>query len=426
VQFISNKETPFSDTLQWVGGIYYIHASGGFDPLKFTVAPNFLNTLAFQNPNLPLGVLSTLGDGIGVLLSSLGLNPNVDAAALNSYGISDAHSWAGYFQGTYYFTDWLNMTAGARYQKERRDLVDGHLKVVLPNGDEVTERTDSPPTLHATQVSPKVNVQIKPTEDSQVYLSWSRAYKSPTYNTVNFFSTPKAVKEEKVDSYEIGYKGDPFDNLRINGAVFLINQKDLLTGFVALASGGVVEYDNAGDARIKGAEGDVTWSPLPTFDPGLALTGAFTYLHAYYTSYPDGRGFDEATGLAFGQGSLTGLPARDFTGNTIVRTPKWSYSLAANQRWEFGPGGIEVGADMYFSSRFYFLPQDAKIYSREAYHTYNARLTYFLKEPSVEFTAFVQNIGDVEYNEVVFTADFGRNEVLNAPRLYGFRVSMKF
>ena len=47
-------------------------------------------------------------------------------------------------------------------------------------------------------------------------------------------------------------------------------------------------------------------------------SGAVTYLDTKYTDYKDGRGFDVATGLAFGEGSLTRLPARDFTGNEIV------------------------------------------------------------------------------------------------------------
>ncbi|HKY93386.1 MAG TPA: TonB-dependent receptor [Nevskiaceae bacterium] len=436
LQLLSNSDTPFADNFEWVGGLYYIESSGGFDPLQFTAAPGFLETLfdqvqLDQVPGLPDG--QTLADALNDALAGLGLGPIADGVVLNSYGVSDAKSWSAYFQGTLTFTDQWDLTIGARYQKEDRDLKHAKLTADLPSGETTirddggVDKDNAPPTLKATQVSPKVALQWRPTDAGQIYLSWARGYKSPTYNTVNFFNSPEAVDEEKVDSYEIGFKSDLLDGyLRLNGAAFYIKQKDLLTGFVALASGGVVTYDNAGDARIYGAEADFLWTPLPELDPGLVFTGAVTYLDTKYTDYKDGRGFDVPTGLAFGEGSLTRLPARDFTGNEIVRSPPLTYSVGVNQRIPFGGSAIEIGADVYYNDGFYFLPQNEDLYARESYTLVNARVSYFYDPWGLQFTVFGENVTDEEYDEVIFVDDFGRNQVLNAPRVFGVRMNYTF
>ena len=422
LQFISNANTPGADDFEWVGGLYYFESDGGFDPLQFTVAPNFLNTL-------PIPGGATLATALDAVLGPLGLPSVSTGILLNSHGVSVAESVSIYFQGTYGVLDNLDLTVGARYQEEDRDLKNGRLDVGNADGSETNVRTDEVPTLKAEQLSPKVALQWRPfSELSQIYASWGRAYKSPTYNTVNFLNTPEAVDEEQVDSYELGFKSDLFDaNLRLNAAAFFIEQKDLLTGFVALASGGIVTYANAGDAEIKGAEADFVWTPFPDWNQGLALTGAITYLDTEYTDYKDGRGFDEATGLAFGEGSLTLLPARDFTGNEVVRSPDLTYSIAFNQRVELGSSSsLEFGADVYHNSGFFFLPQNSDLYARESYELYNARVSYFYDAWGLQLTLFGENVTDEEYSETIFVDDFGRNQVLNNPRTYGLRAMWTF
>ena len=45
-----------------------------------------------------------------------------------------------------------------------------------------------------------------------------------------------------------------------------------------------------------------------------------------YTSFKEGSGYDETTGLFYGVGSLTFSPARDYTGNETIRT--WTMPAA--------------------------------------------------------------------------------------------------
>ncbi len=152
------------------------------------------------------------------------------------------------------------------------------------------------------------------------------------------------------------------------------------------------------------------------------LTGAFSYLDSEYTSYPDGRGFDKDTGLAFGDDGLTGFPSRDFTGNRVVRTPKYTYTLGANQRFPMGPGDVEVGIDVYYNDGFFFYPQNEDFLATPSYSLWNARVSYFYDPWGLQLTVFGENVTDEEYFTSVFAVDTGRFQTLNAPRIFGARV----
>lgn len=449
LQFLSNDESAYSEHFEWVAGLFYLESSGGFNPIAFDVAPGVLTATGV--PNL-IGIpgLAGLGDSLNGLLTGLGVPPLGDGVRLYNYGVLDSKAISAYLQGTYHVTEKFDLTLGIRYQDERRNLLNAKTTYPLSDGTEIpiipASGTIQPPELHAKQTSPRVALQWRPFEDeSQIYTSWSRAFKSPTYNTVNLIggltstlsgvkdgsldvqSEIKPVKAERVDTYELGIKTELLDrNLRMDAAVFYTRQKDLLTGFVAVLSGGIVTYANAPAAEIKGAEADFLLTPMPDLNPGLVVTGSVSYLDAQYTKYPNGKGFDEATGLAFGNGGTEVLPARDFKGNRIVRTPKYTYNLGIGQTINVTDGSIELGADTGYNSGFFFLPQNSDLYKRNAYQLYNARVTYIYDPWAIQASVFVNNLTNENFNEVVFVDDFGRNQVLNAPRTFGLRLKWTF
>ncbi|MGB1906281.1 MAG: TonB-dependent receptor, partial [Spongiibacter sp.] len=120
------------------------------------------------------------------------------------------------------------------------------------------------------------------------------------------------------------------------------------------------------------------------------------------------------------------LPARDFTGNDIVRTPELTYTFGFNQSIPLGEGALELGADIYYNDGFYFLPQNSDLYARDSYSLINARVSYFYDPWGLQLTVFGENVTDEVYNEVVFVDDFGRNQVLNSPRIVGARLNWTY
>ena len=265
-------------------------------------------------------------------------------------------------------------------------------------------------------------------DDFQIFGSWQRAYKSPTYNIVNFFTNPDAVERETATAYELGFKSDLLDGaLRLNAAVFHTEIDNLLPAIVSIGSGGIVTFRNAGEAEITGAEFDMVWQPMPNWNPGLAIAGGATYLDAKYTDYPNGAGYDDTTGLYFGDDSLVGGPARDFTGNDVVRTPDLTTSLSLNQFIAGVAGGdFEIGVDYYYNSGFNTTPQNSPLYEQPAYDLWSGRVSYFYNPWGLQVTAFVENAADEDDYQSILQQDFGRTVTLAPPRLYGVRLKWKF
>lgn len=427
LQFLSTDDTPWSDRLTWVAGLFYYKSKGGLSPFDFIVAPGLVN--AYPGVNIPL--ITRVNELVAPITELAGIRAE-DGIILRTTGVLEADSISGYAQGTLAVTDALNLILGARYQKTTKDLVKSQTTTPTAGGAEVLLIRDEVPKLTAKQFSPRVGLQYRLDDRTQVYASWARGYKTPTYNTVNLLgSLPgpiNPVKAQRNDAYELGVKSDIFENtLRVNAAAFYTKQKDVLTGTVQVLSGGVVNYDNAPGARIYGAEADTVWTPFPVLNPGMALTFAICYLDTKYTDYPNGRGFDEETGLTFGPGAvLPLLPARDFTGNEIPRTPDLSYTVGIGQTVETGNGTIELGMDGSYNDGFWFSAQNIDIEAAEHFFLLNAHISYDYNPWDVQISFWGRNLTNTDYSQIIFIDDFGRNNVLNDPRTYGLRLTWRF
>lgn len=448
LQILSNAETPWSDKLEWVAGYYRLTAEGGFGRLFF-----FVNT-GFATGLLPPTIGGLLAD-------------DQTRVVLESGGLLKTESDALYAQGTYSFSDEWKLTLGARYQTETRKIGNTYLDLIntvtpgfddsyyySDHDDKDGDRSRNIPIskfggapLKQKTVSPKISLQWFAADQMQIYTSLQKGYKSPTYNIVNFFGNPDPVKGEKAIAGELGIKTTLLDgSLQLNGAVFASQTKDLLTGIVSFTSGAIVRYANAGEAEAKGAEFDFTWQPLPDLNPGLALSGGATYVISEFTDYKNGEGFDDFTGLYFGPGALEDIPLdllklpgipisssdlintpRDFTGNKVPRSPKWSGTLSANQRIDLEKdNAVEFGVDYTFKSSYFTTPQNSPFYKQTAYGLWSARVSYFYTPLGLQVTAFADNVFNKDYYASILQQDFGRSVTLAPPRLYGLKLRWDF
>src|SRR3546814_13907608 len=80
-------------------------------------------------------------------------------------------------------------------------------------------------------------------------------------------------------------------------------------------------------------------------NPCFVISANMGYLDAIYTDYRDGAGYDEKTGLFSNN--------IDFTGNDIVRTPKYSGGIVLTQTIPLGyRHELELSVDGYYNSGF--------------------------------------------------------------------------
>jgi iron complex outermembrane recepter protein len=323
----------------------------------------------------------------------------------------------------------MALTLGGRYQTETRDLGPSETRIAIPGSNDASEgipfSSFPPQRSDSSNFSPKAVLDFKLADDALVYLLYAKGYKSGTYNIVNIVQPAEYVKPEIVDSYELGYKDTLFDgSMRLSAAVFENRAENVQGQIISFLSGGLAALLNNGNSRIRGAEVEGAWQPLPNSLPGLALTGATSWLDGVYTSYPDGTGYDETTGLYFGRGSTQ--PGRDFSGNRTVRTPKWSGNLGLSYAFALGRGTAEIAGDAYYNSGIYYSAQNNAESREDSYTVVGARASYLFEPWNLRATAFGTNLTDARYYLFLADSDFATGGLLAPQAVYGLRLNWQF
>ena len=441
------------DNIELVGGAYYFTGSGGFVPLNFIVTnvipgSPLYSALIGQAPNLPLPTLPVPNlpipptpEEAGQLLGLVPLQdlapliPNLpgDAtyAAVPLSSIVDTKAHAFFTQGTWRAADWLRLTLGLRYSDEERILSKNAIyqPVFISDADDADQLRHSDAgtpvvsrparSLHDYDFSTKFVIEF-PFENltsfidsGMFYVGRTEGFKSGTWNTVALTNEPDPVAPEQVVSWEGGFKTDLFDGYaRFNASAFFYDYDNLQLTSIALTSGGAVKLENAGKAKVKGLEFEMTVEPVE--DLTLQLNGALLD-----TRYVECRcsGFDETSGLGF-------RTENGFDGNDLVNAPHFSGTFDAAYDFDVPGGTLEVAGTAYHNSGHWFDSQNS--FKQDPYELYSARLTYIESSTDISFTLFGQNLSDELYFINGNVNDFGRFGTYGSPRLYGARVQWQF
>ena len=127
-----------------------------------------------------------------------------------------------------------------------------------------------------TGTTHRLNATYKFDPDHMLYATWSTGFRPGGVNRVRTFP---GYQPDYLTNFEIGWKTEWFDRrVRWNGAVFDEEWKDAQFGITG--QNGITIIVNAGKARIKGIESDVTWRVTD----GFTLTASATYLDAKSTT----------------------------------------------------------------------------------------------------------------------------------------------
>ena len=119
----------------------------------------------------------------------------------------------------------------------------------------------------------KVNLSWQVTSDKLIYATYSTGFRP---GGINRRPDVKPFKADTLTNYEIGWKTQFFDRrLRLNGAAFYEQWKNVQFGIAPQGANGVTFTYNVGDARVYGIEGDFS-----LLLDRLTLSGAGTYIDA--------------------------------------------------------------------------------------------------------------------------------------------------
>lgn len=205
----------------------------------------------------------------GTPLSSLQV-PGADSANLFK-------SWAVFGDTNYRLWDRVTVGAGARYFIERQDLFD------------FIGMTQQAGRFHSAD--PRFYAQWKVTADLNVYTSAAKGFRSGGFNLPG----QPTFGPEHVWTYELGTKLALLEGrVGFDTAVFWSDYADFST-FGNLPGSPSFITSNAGKARIKGIEADLSWRPFDQWHLDLRgdyLSDKFTEIDATSTAFVAGDSLD--------------------------------------------------------------------------------------------------------------------------------------
>jgi iron complex outermembrane receptor protein len=386
-------------------------------------------------------------------------------------------SYAAYGEASYEITPTLKFTAGLRYTKDKNKFLDGlttyfddagtarlitvsnftqggafapyflqdvrdeagnvvipsfqGLGIPLPGG--LTNRGSS------GRVTGRAIVDWKPTDEVLVYGSYSRGYRSGTFNGLAYGSANQVyfVKPEQVDAFELGLKSRFLDNrAQLNISVFYYNYKGQQGQVVdASATANLISLDGS----LKGLEVEAILQPVDS----LTLSASFGLLDS---KYDNGACPANPAGIPnfpaqLGSCVVSSAGPVSVGGNPFPYAAKQSASFAAD--WNIiddGDNKLTLHGDLNYTGQFYF--DSFKDYSRAPlpivssgkfgegegdYWIANARATYTFGRFSI--SAWGKNLTDKVYYPFGISLEnlFGNGYRVRAlPRTYGVEATVRF
>ncbi|HEX5378220.1 MAG TPA: TonB-dependent receptor [Phenylobacterium sp.] len=184
----------------------------------------------------------------------------------------------------------------------------------------------------------KVSLSYKIDADKMVYATYSQGFRP---GGINRRASLAPYQSDYIYNYELGWKSQWADNsVRWNGAIYYEDWKDFQFSF--LGPNSFTEIRNAGQARIKGAETEISWA---TPIEGLNINGSASYTDAKLTKPYCG------TVDAQGQPVKVCATPQAPSGTALPVTPKFKANATARYEFPWGDFNAHVqGSAVYQDS----------------------------------------------------------------------------
>ncbi|HEY6868590.1 MAG TPA: TonB-dependent receptor, partial [Novosphingobium sp.] len=362
IRALSTGSGPFS----WIVGGFQFSGNGGFNGLQ-TFANNALTGTSFTR--------------------------------------QEVRSWSAFGEGTLRLAERISLIAGLRYTTEDRNYAAQSLTATIVPLRETSNN----------KLTYRLSAQYKFSENANAYASYSRGFKSGVYN--GFALTAAAAtptRPETLDSYELGFKTDPLPWLRLNGAVFHYDYKDIQQSARDPQTTLVILF-NAASAKVDGGELELTAKA----GRELNIRAYATYLKAKYHSFPGAQIF-RPTGL----GGNSSIAPFDASGEDMIRAPRSTFGINFDWSHETSIGTIGLAGNVFHSAKYYWDFENRL--SQPSYTMINGDISYTPSGTQLRLSAFVRNLA----NEVVYsqmtssaTADIVGFE---RPRTFGVSAAVAF
>jgi iron complex outermembrane receptor protein len=279
----------------------------------------------------------------------------------------------------------LNVTAGLRYTKETKDYtfvrtnIDGSANPILGSLNGVTGH------YSGDRVDYRISVDYRWNSALMTYATISTGFKGGGVNP-RPFTAPQVQPfgQERLQAYELGAKSDLLEGrLRLNAAVFYNKYKDIQLTLLSCPQfggpGPCALPANVGDANVKGAELELTATPVD----GLSLNAAVSYLDFDYTRLAAATGLSKSFSPPY--------------------APEWKASFGAQYEIDLGgAGSLTPRVDVSYQDAVFTNAANSARNRIPSYTLVNANLTWRNTEGDLSATLEVTNLTDKYYDLTKF------------------------
>ena len=430
-----------------------LHVEGKSGPVNWLLGGYYANdrivdanrTMLGQNANV--GLIRYAGSGLLTSpFNSGGYTATQMAQAFRTYediGRIRTRNWSLFGNADWQLTDQFKASVGLRYTEDRqryngcsRDF-NGNM---LPNVNVVNRalyfqtygvvaapitqgqcNTFNPTTgtfgevasvLEENNLAWRVALDWQPNNDTLVYASVSRGYKSGTtpINAANLARQNAPVVQEKLTAYELGLKATLADRkVQANVSVFYYDyaDKQISTYFADPIYTALARLDNVPKSEAYGLEAELTVRPMR----GVALTGNALWLHTRINSY---------------NGTNAGGLPQNFDGSEFIYSPKFQGSVTLTYDTPISDGlNLNGAIAARYQSESNTIFEDLALYKIKPYAVVNASLGV-KSESGWSASIWAKNLFDKYYWSAVAS---NANVVVrfpNPPRTFGVSLGYDF
>jgi iron complex outermembrane receptor protein len=391
---------------------------------------------------------SATGDNYGQAQYMFPNTPFGDDVLVSFFGgTSNVHninrSYAGYADGTYHFTDQLQLNAGVRITDDEVYASDN----VTPIPGVFGFGPANPPaslTLHHTGYTYRVSPQYFITPDVQVYATYAHGYKGPLIDSS--LAVPDAVKPEEVDMYEAGIKSTWLDHkLTANLTLFHEDYTNYqIQTFNQAVNPPTFQEGNAGGLLSQGIELELNARPVPAWQFSGSLSLDNNHYSNFLTSCWNALEPIKQAQIAItaAQNPVTvananpgacivstdGTSVTQADGGQLVNSSKYTFRLGATYNHKFASNWTgDASATYLWRSKFLSAALDPNLVN-PAYGILNLNLNMTSPSGKYRVGVFARNALSQFFTAGRQAADGGYTNVLNpeAVRTIGVSLDAKF
>ncbi|MGC4028318.1 MAG: TonB-dependent receptor [Steroidobacteraceae bacterium] len=331
--------------------------------------------------------------------------------SLNRIIDTDLREYAAFGELSWEVTNRLTLTAGARYYHFGIDEIANNIA-----GFSGAAGTGLGNKLHSEENGTifRANAAYKFDEDQMAYLQVAQGFRPGGTNDqvaalIAGVTIPQGFNSDSLVNYELGYKATLLGGrLRFNPAVYLIDWDDIQLSAEAVGPGGRFPYRaNGGGAQIRGAELDLAWFPVDSWEISLGLAKTDAQL---VRDNP--------------------LPASGLDGDHVPYVPDFTAALSTRYEWPLGLLRAHVGGDLNYVGRrnTEYRPNNASYVRLDAYTLLNLRFG-LRSDSGWDAVLNINNVTNDDTQIDVFRIVAGLYPdgiIINRPRTLALTVTKRF